>query len=87
MDHQALARQLLQRLAQEFDQPFLHIGIDRVIGMMPEKLNNWEGEPAPLGFSWKQSTDETGHPVNEIQTGPFANKMVQTLMQYRLNDG
>lgn len=51
---------LAKALQHEFDQPFLHIGIDRVIGMMPEKLNNWEGGPAPLGFSWKESVDETG---------------------------
>lgn len=72
---------LAKALQQEFDQPFLHIGIDRVIGMMPEKLNNWEGEPALLGFSWKQSVDETGHPVHEIQTGPFARKVVTTLVE------
>jgi len=72
---------LAKALQQEFDQPFLHIGIDRVIGMMPEKLNNWEGGPAPLGFSWKESINETGHPMHEIQTGPFARKMVQTLME------
>lgn len=68
-------------MQQEFDQPFLHIGIDRVIGMIPEKLNNWEGGPAPLGFSWKESIDETGHPMDETQTGSFARKMVQTLMK------
>jgi chloramphenicol 3-O phosphotransferase len=72
---------LAKALQQEFDQPFLHIGIDRVIGMMPEKLNNWEGGPAPLGFSWKESVDETGHLIHEIQTGPFARKMVHTLME------
>lgn len=31
---------LAKSLQQEFDQPFLHIGIDRVIGMMPEKINS-----------------------------------------------
>lgn len=72
---------LAKALQQAFDQPFLHVGLDRVIGMMPEKVNNWEGEPAPLGFSWKQSVDETGHPIQEIQTGPFAIKMVQTFME------
>lgn len=72
---------LAKSLQQEFDQPFLHIGIDRVIGMMPEKLNNWEGGSAPLGFSWKESVDETGHPIHEIQSGPFAKKMVETLMK------
>lgn len=36
---------LAQLLQQELDPPFLHIGIDRVIGMMPDKLNDWEGGP------------------------------------------
>lgn len=72
---------LAKALQKEFDSPFIHIGIDRVIGMMPEKLNNWEGQPAPLGFSWKESIDKTGHLVYEIQSGPFARKMVQTLIE------
>lgn len=72
---------LAQLLQQELDPPFLHIGIDRVIGMMPNKLNDWEGGSAPLGFSWKNSTDETGHPVHEIQLGPFARKMSDTLKE------
>jgi chloramphenicol 3-O phosphotransferase len=72
---------LAQLLQQELDPPFLHIGIDRVIGMMPDKLNDWEGGPAPLGFSWKNSTDETGHPAHEIQLGPFAKKMSDTLKE------
>ena len=63
------------------DPPFLHIGIDRVIGMMPDKLNDWEGGPAPLGFSWKKSTDETGHLVHEIQLGSFAKKMSDTFKE------
>lgn len=72
---------LAKALQQELDVPFIHIGIDRVIGMMPEKLNNWAGGPAPLGFSWKPSIDETGAPVQEIQAGPFGKKMVQTLRE------
>lgn len=72
---------LAHLLQQELDPPFLHIGIDRVIGMMPDKLNDWEGGPAPLGFSWKNSIDETGHPVHEIQLGPFAEKMSDTLKE------
>jgi chloramphenicol 3-O phosphotransferase len=72
---------LAQLLQQELDPPFLHIGIDRVIGMMPDKLNDWEGGHAPLGFSWKNSTDETGHPVHEIQLGPFARKVSDTLKE------
>jgi chloramphenicol 3-O phosphotransferase len=72
---------LAQALQQEFDQPFLHIGIDRVIGMMPNKLNDWEGGPAPLGFSWRAAVDETGTPLYEIQTGPFGKKVIQTLKE------
>ncbi len=72
---------LAHLLQQELDPPFLHIGIDRVIGMMPDKLNNWKGGPAPLGFSWKNSIDETGHPMHEIQMGPFAKKMSDTLKE------
>lgn len=72
---------LAQALQQKFDQPFLHIGIDRVIGMMPKKINDWEGGPAPLGFSWKNSFDETGHPIKEIQMGPFAQKISETLKE------
>jgi chloramphenicol 3-O phosphotransferase len=72
---------LAQILQQDLDQPFLHIGIDRVIGMMPAKLNNWEGGPAPLGFSWKNVTDASGHSVHEIQLGPFAKKISLTLKE------
>lgn len=72
---------LAHLLQQELDLPFLHIGIDHVIGMMPDKLNDWEGGTAPLGFSWKNSTDETGHLVHEIQLGSFAKKMSDTLKE------
>lgn len=72
---------LAHLLQQELDIPFLHIGIDRVIEMMPDKLNDWEGGSAPLGFSWKNIIDETGHTVHEIQLGPFARKMSDSLKE------
>ena len=72
---------LARALQQALDTPFLHIGIDRIIGMMPEKLNNWEGGYAPQGFSWKQSVDEAGHRIHEIQMGPFAKKISQALKE------
>jgi len=65
---------LSRALQQELDKPFLHIGIDRVIGMMPEKINNWEGGEAPEGFSWKRMSNGT----YEIQIGPFARKIIDT---------
>jgi chloramphenicol 3-O-phosphotransferase len=41
---------LAKALQKEFDLPFLHIGIDRVIGMMPEKLNNWKESQPMIDF-------------------------------------
>ena len=70
---------LAKALQEELDEPFLHIGIDKVIGMMPSKLNAWEESASVPGFSWKPSMDETGHPVQELQMGPFARKMCQVL--------
>jgi chloramphenicol 3-O phosphotransferase len=66
-------------LQEALEEPYLHLGIDKVIGFMPKKLNNWEGGPAPLGFSWEPATDPTGHPIYQIHAGPFAKKMTQTL--------
>ena len=75
---------LARALQQELDTPFLHIGIDRAIGMMPEKLNNWEGGEAPQGFSWKQAIDESGHLMHTLQAGPFAEKIFHTLKELTL---
>lgn len=72
---------LAKALQEAFCDPFLHIGIDKVIGMMPDKLNDWEGGHAPEGFSWKQGTDDGGHIIHEIQSGPFAQKMILTLKE------
>lgn len=51
---------------------------------MPNKINNWEGGPADLGFSWKAATDPMGHPIYEIQAGPFAKKITRSLKDIAL---
>jgi len=66
---------IAKALQDEMNEPFLRIGIDQIIFMMPEKVNNWEGGEAELGFSWKKSIDEQGYPVQLLQVGPFAVKM------------
>lgn len=73
---------LAHALQQALDQPFLHIGIDKVIGMMPDKMNNWEakGKSVP-GFSWKRSVDPAGYRTHEIQAGPFGLQMVKALKE------
>lgn len=73
---------LIKALQQDLKEPYLHIGVDRMIAMMPEKTNNWNGGPAPLGgFSWLSSKDENGHPMQELQMGPLAVQMNKTLKE------
>ena len=66
---------LAKALQEVLDPPFLHIGIDKIIGMMPERMNNWLGGEAPQGFSWKSGVDVDGKPTQELQVGPFARKV------------
>ena len=72
---------LAKALQQAFEQPFLHVGIDKIIGWMPEKINDWTGGEAPLGYSWKKSQDEAGNPIQELQAGPYAQKMGETFRE------
>lgn len=70
---------LAKVLQEALSEPYLHVGIDKIIGFMPEKVNNWEGGSSPLGFSWKPAKDPTGHPIYQIHAGPFAKKVTRTL--------
>lgn len=70
---------LAKALQKAFSEPYLHIGFDKLIGFMPAKLNNWEGGPAPLGFSWEPAIDPAGHPIYQIVAGPFAKRITRTL--------
>ncbi|NGX46777.1 MAG: Chloramphenicol 3-O phosphotransferase [Chlamydiae bacterium] len=75
---------LAKALQESFDEPFLHLGIDKIIGFMPRKINNWEGGDAPQGFCWKPDTDPTGHPTYHVHAGPFAKKIVRSLKDIAL---
>jgi chloramphenicol 3-O phosphotransferase len=75
---------LAKALQESFSEPYLHIGIDKIIGFMPAKLNNWSGEPAPLGFSWEAALDPTGYPVYQVRSGPFAQQITRTLKDMAL---
>ncbi len=66
---------LAKALQNELETPYLLVAIDKVIEMMPEKVNNWNGGSAELGFSWKKSTDSQGNPLQILQEGPFAKQM------------
>lgn len=72
---------LAKALQHSVEDPFLHVGIDKIIGWMPEKINDWMGGEAPLGYSWKKSVDASGNPIQEIQAGPYAKKIGKTFQE------
>lgn len=72
---------LAKALQHAFEDLFLHVSIDRIIAWMPEKVNNWTGGKAPLGFSWKESKDESGNLIQELQAGPYAEKIAKTFQE------
>jgi chloramphenicol 3-O phosphotransferase len=63
---------LAKALQHAFDDLFLHVSIDKIISWMPEKVNDWTGDgETSLGYSWKKSTDASGHLIQELQIGPM----------------
>jgi chloramphenicol 3-O phosphotransferase len=44
---------------------------------MLEKINDWTGGEAFMGYCWKKSEDES----QELQTGPYAQKISQTFQE------
>jgi len=72
---------LAKALQHAFEKPFLHVGIDKIIGWMPEKVNNWTGGEAPSGYSWKKTVDASGNPIQELQAGRFAQKIGKTFQE------
>lgn len=66
---------IIKALQDAMEEPFLRIGIDQVIDMMPEKVNNWKGGKSEFGFSWKQSFDAEGHSLQILEMGSFAKRI------------
>ena len=53
---------------------FMKIGIDTVISMMPEHLNDWTGKHSTDGFWWKSYLDNNGNICSDVMNGWFADK-------------
>lgn len=51
---------LAKAIQEAFEEPFLHMSFDKVIGLMPQKMNNWTGGYASSGFRWKSAIDHKG---------------------------
>jgi chloramphenicol 3-O phosphotransferase len=69
---------LAKALQDALETPYLHVCIDQIIDWMPQKLNNWTGGYAPLGFSWKELPKIEGMPAYELRMGPFAEQFSRT---------
>ena len=68
-------------LQKALPEPFLLIGIDTVIDMMPPKFNDWfQGTDVP-GFSIQPVRDQYGTiKMYKVHSGPYGKKMVQALI-------
>ena len=66
---------IAKKLQEKLDAPYLHIGIDKIIGLMPKKLNDWDGKIVEQGFSWEVSHDASGKQLAQLKVGTFAHKI------------
>lgn len=77
---------LAQALQDALVEPYLHFGLDNVIEMMPNRLNDWSGEKAwnkanqPPGFCHPFMHDVDGSPLYGTLCGPEGVRII-TLMR------
>lgn len=72
----------LIKLLQEklMPEPYMAIGIDKLIGMMPESVNDWVGcDILHPGFWWQKNLDSKGEEAYSLQLGPYAQKVNSVL--------
>jgi len=68
-------------LQDTLERPYLLIGLDTVIGMMPPKNNTWEIDEKTDGFWLKAARDADGHRLVYLHDGPLAHQMYELLRQ------
>ena len=77
----------LQRILPD---AYMHIGIDKIISMMPDHLNDCQGGRAEHGFWWKKRVDAEGNLVCDIMLGDVAKRVsasLKSLVVALLQDG
>lgn len=70
---------IAKALQNSITEPYLLLGMDKLIDCMPEKINNWTGGHSHLGFSWKRTVGPSDKTEHHIHTGPYAEKLVRSL--------
>jgi chloramphenicol 3-O phosphotransferase len=69
---------LARALQDQLPEYYLHIGIDRLIDMMPEKANSWDIPEPRDGFSWQEVCLPGGKPGMRVISGNYGKKIDQT---------
>ncbi|MCJ8323850.1 MAG: AAA family ATPase [Rhizobiales bacterium] len=66
---------IVKQLQATLGNNYLHIGIDKFLGMMPEKSNDWVGETPTDGFYWQKIALANGAPAFKIAVGEYGKKI------------
>ncbi|NRB10924.1 MAG: AAA family ATPase [Rickettsiaceae bacterium] len=70
---------ITKKLQEKLASPYMHVGIDKMVSMIPEKMNDIYGDLKEReGFYWHKSTDKQGNTLYEIQLGSYAKKISGT---------
>ena len=59
---------IANKLQETSKYSFMQIGIDKVISMMPDHLNDWTGRHSAEGFWWQINLDEDGKTCSKMET-------------------
>lgn len=71
---------IAKELQKLHEKPLLHLGIDRFWAMIPDEYKEF-GSKAHEGYSFTQTVDADNNPIVNIKTGPFAERMDETMPQ------
>ncbi len=70
---------LAHALQQKLTEPYLVIGIDNLIDMMPKKSNDWYHDVEIEGFSFQATINNDNKKVYRINAGPYGQRIIQAL--------
>lgn len=81
---------IVKALQNILPEPYLHIGIDKFLGMMPEHCNDWTGETVQDGFYWQDVRLDDGSNAYRITAGGYGvkiNRAYRSTCANLANDG
>ena len=81
---------LSKKLQQVLAENYLHIGIDTLISMMPDRTNNFLSTEVKEGFSWKETTlvnEEVGMRIVSGDYGKHVNSAFHQVVKSLLDSG